>query len=116
MTGVAISRTAPNAAGALIVAQALADAPAILAFAQETGLPPVRRDVTVDTSGDAARAVFVQSALVARAWLDLNKQKTDALFGGMVESVISGKSELSGAIAEVALSLSALRRNQELPL
>lgn len=113
MTGVAVSRTAPNPTGAVAAAQVLADAPGVLAFAKATNLPPVRRDVTLDTSADAASAIFAQSALIARAWLDVDKQKTDALFGGMVESVISGKSELSGAVAEVALSLGALLRDQQ---
>ncbi len=113
MTGVALSRTAPNAAGALTAAQILTGPAAALAFAQANKLPPVRRDVVVDTSADAAQAVFVQSALVARAWLDVDKQKTDTLFAGMIESVISGKSELSSAVAEVSLSLGALLREKQ---
>ncbi len=114
MTGVALSRSAPNAAGALTAAQILTGPAAALAFAQANKLPPVRRDVVVDTSADAAQAVFVQSALVARAWLDVDKQKTDTLFAGMIESVISGKSELSSAVAEVSLSLGALLREKQI--
>lgn len=114
MTGVALSRTAPNAAGALTAAQILTGPAAVLAFAQANKLPPVRRDVVVDTSADAAQAVFVQSALVARAWLDIDKQKTDTLYAGMIESVISGKSELSSAVAEVSLSLGALLREKQI--
>ena len=113
MTGVALSRTASNAAGALTAAQILTGPAAALAFAQANKLPPVRRDVVVDTSADAAQAVFVQSALVARAWLDIDKQKTDTLYAGMIESVISGKSELSSAVAEVSLSLGALLREKQ---
>ena len=114
MTGVALSRSAPNAIGALTAAQILTGPAAALAFAQANKLPPVRRDVVVDTSADAAQAVFVQSALVARAWLDIDKQKTDTLYAGMIESVISGKSELSSAVAEVSLSLGALLREKQL--
>ena len=114
MTGVALSRSAPNAAGALTAAQILTGPAAALAFAQANKLPPVRRDVVVDTSADAAQAVFVQSALVARAWLDIDKQKTDTLYAGMIESVISGKSELSSAVAEVSLSLGALLREKQI--
>ncbi len=110
MTGVAVARTAPNPAGAVVVAQKLTSVIAVAAFAQATGLPPVRRDVPVDTSNDAALAVFAQSALIARAWLDLDKQKTDQLFGNMIESVISGKSQSNEAVGEVSQSLGALLR------
>lgn len=110
LTGLAIPRTAANPSGALAIAQKLTDTKAITIFAQQTGLPPVRRDVAVDTSANAAGAVFVQSALIARAWLDLDPAKTDQLFKGMIESVISGGSSPGQAVSEVALSLGALLR------
>lgn len=113
LTGIAIARTAPNPAGAVLVAQALTSQAAIAVAARESKLPPVRRDVAVDTSADAAQAVFAQAALVARAWLDVDKAKTDDLFAGMIESVISGKSEVGSAVAEVGLSLGALVRGQQ---
>jgi hypothetical protein len=110
LTGVAVSRTALNPTGAMTIAQKLSSQVAITALMQVSQLPPVRRDVTVDTSNNAPASVFAQSALIARSWLDLDKAKTDALFQDMVESVISSKSDPSGAVAEVSSSLAALLR------
>src|SRR5581483_1571829 len=70
MTGVAIARTSANPNGALAVAEHLTSQAAISAIAAKIFLPPVRRDVSVDTSSNAAAATFVQSSLIAKAWLD----------------------------------------------
>lgn len=100
-----------NAAGALAIAQKMTAQGAAAAFTG-LGLPPVRRDVQLDTSNNAAAGVFVQSALISRAWLDPNPAKTDGLFAGMIESVTSGKSDASQAVFDAAQSLAALMPRQ----
>ncbi len=108
MTGVAISRTAANPNGALAVAEALTGQAAISLLAQAVPLPPVRRDVALDTSNNAAMAVFVQSSLVSHAWLDPAPAQTDALFKAMIEQVLSGAAEPAGAVAEGSLTFQKL--------
>lgn len=102
LMGVAVSRTAANTYGAFIVAQKLTDKNAVTAFATATGLPPVRRDITIDTSSSLVTSVFVQSARISHAWLDPEPNTTEGIMRTMVESVISGASNPSSAVSEAA--------------
>ncbi len=105
LTGVAIARTSGNPNGALIIAQKLSSQTGVSAFVTQSGLPPVRRDVAVDTSASAEQTVFAQSALIARAWLDPDQAATSGVFQTMVESVISGASQSLQAVGEAQQSL-----------
>lgn len=108
LTGVAISRTSPNQSGALTIAEKLTSQAAVSALATLSPLPPVRRDVSVDTSSNAAASVFAQSALISHAWLDPDPTTTDQLFETMIESVVSGSADPAGAIFSADQSLQAL--------
>lgn len=108
MTGVALSRSAHNAQGALIVAEKITGQQAISLLVQAQGLPPVRRDVVLDTSNNAAASAFAQSSLIAAGWLDPSPTQTTQIFQRMVESVISGASQPGGAVSDGAQSLSQL--------
>jgi len=108
MTGLAIPRTARNIEGASIVAEKLVSEEAITLIAQATGLPPVRRDVSFDTSADANAALFAQAALIARGWLDPNPTVTNEVFKTMIESVISGAAEPAGAVSNASQALRQL--------
>ena len=108
LLGLAISRSARNPSGAGVVAQVLTGPTAASVLASQTGLPPARRDTATDTSANAAAAVFVQSALIARGWIDPQPAGTDALFKAMVESVISGALGPAQAVAEAAQGFAVL--------
>lgn len=108
ITGIAIARTAINVQGALAIAQKLSDKNAVGLIAGALSLPPVRRDVAVDTSSNAAAGVFVESALIARGWLDPSKEESDVIFQTMIESVVSGKATPATAVAEGSQSLRQL--------
>ena len=112
LQGLAIARGALNPSGALVIAQKLTNAPAVLALAQQLGLPPVRRDVRVDTSSSAAAEVFVQSALMARSWADPNASATNGIFKSMIESVAAGRSNPEQAIFDAAGALRQLLPTQ----
>jgi multiple sugar transport system substrate-binding protein len=112
MTGVAIARTAANPQGALTVAEHLTGQAAISALAGKIFLPPVRRDVVVDTSSNAAAATFVQSSLIARAWLDPAPTQSDAIFQNMIEEVLSGANLPAGAVAEGGQALAQVFSKQ----
>lgn len=113
MLGLAIPRTARNPNGALAIAQKFSAASGVVVVAQTLSLPPVRRDVVVDTSNNAAAAVFVQSARVARAWLDPNTAATDDLFKTMIESVVSGQATPTEAVQDASRALAALLHPQQ---
>jgi multiple sugar transport system substrate-binding protein len=105
--GVSISRTAKNVQGALAVAQRLAGKQSVALVSGALSLPPVRRDVAVDTSNNAAAAAFVESSLIARGWLEPSTQVND-IFQTMIESVVSGQETPSVAIAEAVESMRQL--------
>jgi len=110
--GLAVARGAANPQGAITVALKLTGAAAIAAVAQQTGLPPARRDVGTDTSASAAAAVFVQSALMSRSWADPNTLATDEIFKVMIESVSSGRLAPEQAVFEAAQGLRQLLPNR----
>lgn len=112
LTGVAISRTASNPSGALTVAEALTGQQAISLLAQAVSLPPVRRDVSVDTANNAPMQVFVESSLIAHAWLDPVPAQTDTIFQTMVGEVLSGASAPAAAVGEASQALSQLFSGQ----
>ena len=100
------ARTAANPSGALVVAEHLTGQAAVSLLAQQIFLPPVRRDVVIDTSSNAAAATFVQSSLIARAWLDPNPAGTDTVFQNMVNEVLSGAQQPASAVAEASQAMS----------
>src|SRR3989338_840179 len=108
MTALAIPRAARNVAGAASVAQKLTGAPAAAVLAAYTCLPSARRDVALDTSASTVSDVFAQSALIARGWVDPGQKDTDQVFKTMIESVVSGGSEPSGAESEAAQEFARL--------
>jgi len=108
LTALAIPRAARNVAGAAAVAQKLSGAPAAAVLAVYTGLPSARRDVALDTSASTVSDVFAQSALIARGWVDPSQSETDQVFKTMIESVVSGGSEPSGAVSEAAQEFARL--------
>lgn len=100
--GLSIPRTSMNPRGALLIAQKLSSPPAALALAARTGLPPVRRDIAIDTSENAAMQTFAASALIAQAWLDPSPKETNKIFQTMIESVVSGQKEPQSAVFTAA--------------
>lgn len=108
MTALAIPLGAPNARGALVIAQKLTGQQAAQVLATQTGLPPARRDVALDASGNAVASVFLESALIARGWTDPNPAVTDGIFKSMIESVVSGGASPQGAVSAAAAELNQL--------
>ncbi len=108
LTGLAIPRTSKNPNGAAQIAQKLTSSEAVVTLSALTGLPPVRRDVKINTADNAAMSVFVDSALIARGWVDPNPAETDVIFRTMIESVISGRNDSGSAIGEAARALKQL--------
>lgn len=108
MLGLAIPRTASNPNGAATIAVDLSSQKGITTLSTYSTLPPVRRDVSIDTSKNAAASVFAQSALITKAWLDPGPAKTDDVFKNMIQSVLSGKSSPQEAVSDASQILSAI--------
>ena len=104
---VALVRGSTNPSGtvanlfSLTTPQAVVDASAVL------NLPPVRRDALSVRPSDPYKAVFYDSALVAKGWLDPNRFQTNTIFKNLIESVSSGRLRLIEAISEANDQLDA---------
>ncbi len=108
LTGLAIPRTASNPTGALTIAEKLSSQTGIAEASKDFALPPVRTDVSIDTSSNAISSTLYQSALISRGWLDPNPSATSDIFSAMVDAVVSNKSLPDAAVQDGAQSLEAL--------
>ncbi len=108
LSGLAIARTARNPNGAVVVAQELSGPAVVAALVGTTGLPPVRRDVSVNTTANASVGIAIKSALYSWGFLDPNPLETSAAFQTMIESVISGANTPSEAVRDAAQELRSL--------
>lgn len=98
MTGLAISKQSTNKQGALLTARTLTTATALEKLSEVTNLPPVRRDLLQAIPSDSFGGLTYVSAVFAQAWLDPNQEETDFLLKELIESVTSGKENLSTAM------------------
>ncbi len=112
MTGLAISKQSLNKQGALQTAIALTGASGLSLFTESTNLPPVRRDLLRSIPSDSYNGLTYVSAVFSNAWLDPNVKETDLLFKEMVESVTSGKENLSSAVGIADKEMENLLRSR----
>lgn len=102
LTGLSIPKAAKNIQGAALIAQKLTGVQAATLLAQQTNLPSVRRDVSLDTAASTVADIFVQSALMSYGWIDPGHVATDKVFLDMIESVVSGRGDPATAVSEAS--------------
>lgn len=98
MSAIAILRSSKNIAASFAAASALTGPTLEGQWVNESGFAPVRRDLLTTLPGDAYKAVFYQSALIASAWLDPNREATNDIFLRLVENVTSGRLRVSESV------------------
>jgi ABC-type glycerol-3-phosphate transport system substrate-binding protein len=97
-TAFVFPKQSKNTAAAYQVARLLTSAAAAKAFADLSGMPPVRRDLLSTTPAEAYTSVLYTSALMSKAWRDPSPTATDALFGSLIQSVVSGSNTIDEAL------------------
>ncbi len=112
LTGLAIPRGAKNPNGALVVAQALSGAVAQQSLFSTLQMQTVRRDGGGENASDPYAVVFRNATLSAFAFLDPSPEASEAIFKRMVESISSGKSQVSDAVQSADADLQALFKVQ----
>ncbi len=92
MHGVAITKSSKNRGLALAVAQQLATDEAVTAYlAVDKTFVPARRDMLSRTaSNDARQALFYNSAIISRSWIDPDATATTALFKKSMNQINAG--------------------------
>jgi len=110
MYGLSIVRSTTNASATYSIMQILTAPDSLALLSKISYLPPVRRDMLAAGSTDPYQAIFYDSALIARGWLDRDAAKTSAIFQAMVESITSGRATINAAVQtandQLELSLS----------
>ncbi|MEN9622242.1 MAG: hypothetical protein RLZZ67_676, partial [Candidatus Parcubacteria bacterium] len=113
MNAIAILKSSKNPASAFIAATNLSGATLQAIWLDQSGFPPVRRDMFSKMPGDAYKSVFYQSALISTAWLDPNRDASNEVFTRLVDNVTSGKLRISESVRAASLELNNLIRTNQ---
>ena len=109
MQGVAVARTSKNTALAYRAATLLIGKDFAQKFSLRFSLPPARRDLLANKPAEPFyAAMFYDSALLARGWLDPGPKKTDAIFRSLVDDVVSGRSMPVQSISDAVTRLDVI--------
>jgi ABC-type glycerol-3-phosphate transport system substrate-binding protein len=111
--GMSIVGISENANAAFATMQILASAEVASLFSNNMGVPPARRDLLSEVPVNTFGAVFWQSALWAKAWLDPDPTKTDMLFKDSVDAVVTGANRVDDASKTLIKQLSELIEVEE---
>jgi multiple sugar transport system substrate-binding protein len=108
MFAFAVPRNVPNYSLAAYTALLVTGPKGIENWVAASGLPPVRRDMITQAQSDPYSAVFYDSAIIARGWLDPNPRQTDDIFKNMIEGTIVGTRRPQESAARASLELQEL--------
>ncbi len=98
--GISLMRNSQNVAGAYKALFALTGPTQVATYARTLRVGGVYRASFNGIPQDPFLAVVARTALIARGWLDPNRNASDNVFRQMVEDVTSGRIELSSAIKD----------------
>lgn len=98
MQGIAIVKASQNQAGAMYAAGILSNKEVVSALAGKMNLPPVRRDLISLRPTDAVFATLYDSALIAHAWYDPERETTDQIFNTLIDNIVSGRIDINQAL------------------
>jgi ABC-type glycerol-3-phosphate transport system substrate-binding protein len=96
--GIAVLKTSRYKIDALNAAKILTERNSISNFINGSKLAPARRDLLVELPTDRYGSIAYSSAIISRAWLDPDPEKTDKIFNDMVSSAVAGKESSGGTI------------------
>jgi len=108
MQALAINRNCKNIVGAFSVITNLVKDKSLMYLNGLTGLPPVTRTLLTKGTNDPNQEIFYKSALSAKAFLDPDEKETALIFQDMIESVVSGRRRVEGAISWASAELGEL--------
>lgn len=106
--GLAIPKISQNTNGAFSVAGALTSGIYNEQFIQILHLQPVRRDLLARVPQEIYQKVFIDSAIIARAWQIPNRVLVDEIFSSMVSAVTSGRLVPDRAVSEAVQKINEI--------
>lgn len=105
---VAISRQAKSPEAAWEAVKFLVSTKGLSRISEESILPPARRDLIAEGTGDPVLAVLFREAVKFRAWLDKDAEKTRDIFANMIQSAYTGRKGIFDAVHDAQAQLNAL--------
>lgn len=103
--GMGITRASQNPQGSYAAIQTLVSSDVASSIATGFALAPATRDGIAAGSSDAHQQIVLQSALIARGWLDPDPEASGDVFKQMVEDVVSSRQKVAGAISDAVRRL-----------
>ena len=104
-----MSKFSTNPTTAYVVATQLTGKDFLSSFNEaNTNYPPVRKDLLYVRPEDPYQAVFFNSALISKTWLDPNPASSDGILRGMIENYTSGFMDIYASIENASDLLSVL--------
>lgn len=113
MHAFAIVKASKNIPATFSAINGLVASDSVLGFQNALRVPPARRDLLSQVPNDPYSAIFFNSALWSRGWLDLNQKGTDAIFQKLIESITSGRARLEVAVGSAQGELQNLLQKEQ---
>lgn len=113
MYGLSLVKSSQNLNAAYQTAAILTSPSSLALLSKMTYTPPVYRSLIAAGTNDPYMAIFDRAALVSQTWLDADPVKSSALFGSMVDSVVSGRQDAYQAVQDGGASYDVILRNAQ---
>jgi ABC-type glycerol-3-phosphate transport system substrate-binding protein len=108
------SKKSKNLTSALGVATMIASPDFLKELSISTSLPPTLRSLLSDKPEDSHLLTFFDSAIVARSWLNPDRENTDSIFRELMNSALSNKLSTGDSVNKAYNQLElSLRKNYE---
>ncbi len=106
----AVNKKSANLTTAFSVAGLLTTGDSAKNFAAAVSLPPALRSLLSTKPTDPYLFTFWSSAIIARTWLDPDTKGSDAVFGELIDNLLSNKLSLDDAISKAQTQLEFLSK------
>ena len=106
--GIARMKQSKNPAAATLIQQYFSSRPINAVLSAELGLPPLRRDLLSIAASDPNTSVYNKAVIALRTWPDPEPVASYAIFGTMIQSMLTGQVSATQAVERATKELEAL--------
>lgn len=106
--GFAFLKSSPNTVAAFNLISMLTNADGVSEFLQLNEGAPARKDLIAAGTPDPQKAVFYDSALIAKGWVDPSIDGTNAIFKSMVSDITTGSLSVDDSVQKADTKLNIL--------
>lgn len=108
MYGIGVVSRSPYLQNALNAAFILTSSDQLKLFEEISELPSVRRDMLAQIPQNPYKVVFHNAALRSKVWYDPDRVATENIFKNLVDSIVSGRLQISAATRDADDALNTL--------